>query len=181
MIIKAILWICLFGIFWAMVGYPLCLIVISKIFKKDNIKDYCYEPTVTVMVVAHNEEKIIREKLENIIALDYPRDKIDFLIASDNSTDKTNEIVSQFIHEHPEYKISIHQTVEHKGKTNAQNEAQKKVNSEILIMTDANSMMQRDCVRELVSSFSDENILYVSGRLAYINTENSTANNEGLY
>lgn len=181
MVIKAIFWMSVIGIFWAMVGYPVFIKILGKVSKKQNIKDYGYEPTVTVMVVAHNEEKVIKEKLENIITLDYPREKIQFLIASDNSTDATNKIVKDFIANHPEYDISIHETVEHKGKTNAQNESQKLVKTEILVMTDANAMMEKRCVRELVASFSDPNIAYVSGKLAYKNTENATASNEGVY
>lgn len=74
-----------FIIFWAMIGYPLSLKILSKIFKGRTLKkDYSYLPTVTVMVVAHNEEKVIKEKLENIIKLDYPKDKIEFIVSSDN-------------------------------------------------------------------------------------------------
>lgn len=77
------------------------------------------------MVVAHNEEKVILDKLNNILELDYPKDKIEFLIASDNSTDKTNEIVREFIKENQDRKIRIYEVKARKGKTNAQNEAQK--------------------------------------------------------
>lgn len=181
MVAAVLFWVSAFGIFWAMVGYPIFLKILGKVSKKQNKKDYENEPTVTVMVVAHNEEKVIEQKLENIIALDYPRDKIKFLIASDNSTDNTNEIVERFIADHPEYSIRIHQSVEHKGKTNAQNETQKLVDTEILVMTDANAMMEKNCVRELAASFTDPDIVYVSGKLAYKNTDNATAGNEGAY
>lgn len=181
MIAAVLFWLSIFGIFWAMVGYPIFLMVIGKVIIRENKKDYNYEPTVTVMVVAHNEEKVIKDKMENIISLDYPRDKIKFLIASDNSTDETNSIVEEFIAAHSDFDIRIHKSVEHKGKTNAQNEAQKLVTTEILVMTDANAMMEINCVRELVSSFSDPEIAYVSGKLVYKNTNNTTAGNEGAY
>ena len=77
------------------------------------------------MVVAHNEEKVILGKLNNIIELNYPDDKIEFLIASDNSTDRTNEIVKQFIKEHQDRRIRLYEVRARKGKTNAQNEATK--------------------------------------------------------
>ena len=163
-----------FIIFWAMAGYPLSLIIISKFLKiKEREKDYSYEPTVTVMVVAHNEEKVIKEKLDNLLKIDYPKDKIEYLVASDNSTDRTNEIVREFIKSHPDENIRLYEVKERKGKTNAQNEAQKTVTSEILVMTDANSMFEKNAVKELISSFADPRVSYVSGRLIIINKDAS--------
>ena len=87
------LWIIFaFIVFWAMLGYPAFLFVLDKTKKRSLKKDYCYEPTVTVLVVAHNEEKVIWEKLENLISVDYPRSKYKILVTSDYSTDLTNEL-----------------------------------------------------------------------------------------
>ena len=180
--LKIIWWIAVFLIFWAMIGYPLSLVIMNKLFRKKNKKNELYEPTVTIMVVAHNEEKVIAEKLQNLLDTDYPADKLEFLIASDFSTDKTDEIVESFIAAHPERKIRIHKSVNHYGKTNAQNETQELCNTEILVMTDANAMFEPNAVRELVSYFTDPSIAYVSGQLRYMNTEgNKTANSEGFY
>lgn len=182
-IIKAIFFIGVFIIFWAMIGYPIVLNVLKYVFKnKGNKKDSMYRPTVTIMVVAHNEEKVIEEKLRNLIELDYPKDKITFLVASDHSTDQTDTLVKEFIIKHPESKIKLYATVEHKGKTNAQNEAQKLVDSEILVMTDANAIFEKKALLELVSSFSEEDIAYVCGKLEYVNSvDNLTAKSEGFY
>lgn len=182
-IILLVFYLSAFIIFWAMVGYPISLIILKKIYKNRRLKkDFSFEPTVTVMVVAHNEEKIIRKKLENVIKLDYPREKIEFLITSDNSTDRTNHIVRDFIRNNPEYKIRLYEVKQRKGKTNAQNEAQKTVKSEILVMTDANSMLEANSVRELVASFTSNDISYVSGRLVIINKDFSdVTNSENTY
>lgn len=170
--LKVLFYISCFIIFWAMVGYPLSLKLISNIYKDRTLKkDYSHQPTVTVMVVAHNEEKVIMEKLSNIIELDYPRNKIEFLIASDNSTDKTNEIVRDFIIQNPNIKIRLYEVKARKGKTNAQNEAQKTVNTEYLVMTDANSIMDKNAVKELMAAFTSYDIAYVSGRLVIVNQE----------
>ena len=127
LVIKIVFWLSLFLIFWAMVGYKKSLNIFAVIFKDRKLKkDHSYKPTVSVMVVAHNEEKVILDKLNNITENDYPKDKIDYLVTSDASTDKTNEIVEQYIKEHPGIKLRLHRTVDHKGKTNAQNEGQKK-------------------------------------------------------
>ncbi|MED4079845.1 glycosyltransferase family 2 protein [Halalkalibacterium halodurans] len=172
-----------FVILWAMIGYPFSLKILKFIFKNKKLdKNFNYIPNVTVMVVAHNEEKVIYNKLKNIIKLNYPDDKIEFLVASDNSTDKTNEIVSNFIRENPSYNIRLYEVNDRKGKTNAQNEAQKTVKSEILVMTDANSMMEADSVKELVSVFTTEDVSYVSGRLVIINQDSSDiASSENQY
>ena len=134
------------------------------------------------MIVAHNEEKVIREKLENVISNDYPKDKIKYLVTSDCSTDGTNEIVEEFIASHPGLPLRLYRTVEHKGKTNAQNEAQKLVDSEILVMTDANAMFNSHTISELAACFpSEPDVAYVTGKLVYVNTENDTAAAESLY
>lgn len=174
LISKIFFYISGFIIFWAMIGYPLSIKIIGKIYKNKKIeKDYTHQPTVTVMVVAHNEEKVILNKLNNLINLNYPEDRIEFIVASDNSTDKTNDIVEQFIKEHPERKIRLYEVKERKGKTNAQNEAQKLVGTEYLVMTDANSILESDAVKELMAAFTSDDIAYVCGKLSIINTTSS--------
>jgi len=167
-----------FIIVWAMIGYPISIKIIGKLYKNRTLKkEYSHQPTVTVMVVAHNEEKVILDKLNNIIELDYPRDKLEFLIASDNSTDATNEIVRNFIAGHKEYNIRLYEVRARKGKTNAQNEAQKTVTTEYLVMTDANSIMDKKSVKELMAAFISDDIAYVSGRLSIVNQDISDVSN----
>ncbi len=170
-----------FCIVWAMGGYSLSLQVISRLKKNRPAKLTTNKATVTVMIVAHNEESIIAEKLKNVISNDYPKDKIKYLIASDNSNDKTNQIVQEFIDSHKYLNITLYTTKEHNGKTNAQNEAQKLVDTEILVMTDANSMFEKNAISELISSFSDDDISYVCGALLYSNIDNITAGSESSY
>ena len=179
---KIIFWISAFIIFWAMIGYPISLKVIERLLKeRKNLKDNNYKPKVTLMIVAHNEEKVILEKLKNSISLDYPTEKLEILVASDNSTDKTNEIVKEFIKENTTFKIKLYEAKERRGKTNAQNEAAKGVESDILVMTDANSIFEKNAISELVSSFSSEEIVYVCGKLVYVNKENETGKSESTY
>ena len=181
-VLQIVWWIAFFIVFWAMIGYPTSLVALDKLVKKQNNKDLSYEPTVTIMVVAHNEEKVIAAKLQNLLETDYPQEKLEFLIASDFSTDKTDAIVEKFIMDHPDRRIRIHKSINHYGKTNAQNETQELCDTEILVMTDANAIFQTNAVKELVSYFSDPSISYVSGQLKYMNTEgNKTANSEGFY
>ncbi len=167
-----------------MIGYPMTIILLGKILKpRENIKIQGYEPSVTVMVVAHNEEQVISNKLDNLLEIDYPQDKIQFIVASDNSTDKTNNIVDQFSKKHPMKSIKLIKSTQHMGKTNAQNEAQKHVTTEFLVMTDANSIIEKNAIKELMSSFSADDISYVTGKLEYINANNNneTAQSESSY
>lgn len=172
-----------FVIVWGMIGYKLSLKILGKIFSnRKTLKDYNYKPFVTVLIVAHNEEKVIQKKLENVIENDYPADKIEYIVASDNSTDQTNNIVKSFIKGHPDKNVILYNSKKHGGKTNAQNEAQKYAKGEILVMTDANAMFEINAISELVSCFVSEDIAYVTGRLIYENSEdNLTAKSESVY
>lgn len=177
----ALLSVCVIG--YAMVGYPVLLKLLDKILRpKENARDKSYEPSVTYMIAAHNEENVIEKKLENALAVSYPADKLQIIVASDNSTDATNQIVTDFIVAHPESNIILYCSKEHKGKTNAQNEAQKIATGEILVMTDANTMVKSDAIQELVSYFTSDDIVYVSGKLEYSNADTSaTSQSESAY
>lgn len=175
MVITAVLFLLgVLSIGWAMVGYPLLLRVLGKMMRKRiNSKDFSHEPSVTLMIVAHNEAASIGGKLENAIALEYPPEKLTILITSDNSTDETNPIVRRFAGMHPDRKIRLYEAKERKGKTNAQNEAFAVVDTDILVMTDANAALETNAIRELVASFVSDDIAYVTGRLAYLNERKS--------
>lgn len=174
--------ISIFIIFWGMIGYPISLKIINQFIKKQINKDYTYKPSVTIMIVAHNEEKVIEKKLNNVLSIDYPNDKTDILVSSDNSTDCTNKIVKLFIEKHPDKNIRLCEVEKRMGKTNAQNEAVKFVTSEILVMTDANAMLDKNAIKELAAAFSSEDIVYVTGKLIYINEEESwTSKSENNY
>lgn len=164
-----------FLIFWAMIGYPIVIKLLGLIIKKENKRDYSYQPTVTVMVVAHNEEKVIEQKLNNLMQLKYPKEKLKILVASDNSSDDTNLIVKNFIKKEPEIDTRLYVTKNRAGKTNAQNEAQKTINSEYIVFTDANAMLAPNAVKELMSVFNDETIIYATGQLIYTNSDVSEA------
>lgn len=172
-----------FMIFWAMVGYPLSILILGKIFvNKKNEKNYSLNPDVTILIVAHNEEKVIKDKLLNVCDIDYPIEKLKILISSDHSSDRTNEIVEEFISNHLDYDIRLYKVKERKGKTNAQNEAQKTVDTKFLVMTDANAMLEKNSIKELLACFTKDDIVYVTGCLKYINSNISeTADSETVY
>lgn len=179
--VKILFWISIFMIFWANIGYPISILILGKIIKRKNKTIANNEKSISIIITAHNEEKVIQQKLENVISLDYPKEKVEIIVTSDNSTDKTNEIVKEFIKNHPTENIKLYKVKKRMGKTNAQNEAIKIAQNDILIMTDANAIIKKDAIKELVKSFG-ENISYVTGKLEYINGDLSeTSNSEKQY
>jgi cellulose synthase/poly-beta-1,6-N-acetylglucosamine synthase-like glycosyltransferase len=132
-----------------------------------------YEPVVTVIVAAHNEQVVIVRRLDNLLALDYPREKLDVVVASDASTDATDELVRAF----PGNVRLIE--CERGGKVAAQNAAVARTAGEIVAFSDANATWAPDAVRRLVRNFADPDVAYVCGRLRLEAAEGS--NREGVY
>lgn len=173
---KLIFFISIFLIFHSFIGYPLSLMMLNKFGKFKRIQiDKSYEPVVSVIIPAHNEENVIGKKLKNLVELQYPKEKLEIIIASDNSTDNTNEIVKEFCKNNKN--IRLYNVNERKGKTNAQNEAVRVCNGEIIVFSDANSILKKNSVIELVKFMSDESVAYVSGQLIYINKDTSNISN----
>lgn len=170
-------------IIYAMIGYPMLLLFMQKVIKpRVHFKNEKYFPTVTIMVVAHNEDKVIQKKLDNLQEIEYPKEFLNILVASDNSDDKTNVIVESFCKNNTTFPVTLYTVRERMGKTNAQNEAQKNVKSDILVMTDANAMLAKDSIKALVANFADSSVAYVCGKLCYTN-ENvcSISSSENTY
>lgn len=162
---KILFFISAFALFYAMIGYPITLIILDKILKKENKKDYSYKPKVSMIISAYNEEKVIEKKLENIRKSDY--DNLEIIVANDCSDDRTVEICENFIKNHKDLDIKVNTAKDHFGKTNAQNEAVAVAKGEIIVFSDANSMFKEDAITELVSYFTADDIEYVCGSLIY--------------
>jgi cellulose synthase/poly-beta-1,6-N-acetylglucosamine synthase-like glycosyltransferase len=107
MFLIILFWLILLLIFHTMIGYPLSLNLIWRFSKKkNNVRDLSLRPYVSIIVPAHNEEAVIEQKLNNLIQLNYPKELFEIIISSDNSTDRTNEIVNKFIEEHKDYDVT---------------------------------------------------------------------------
>ncbi|TDP81565.1 cellulose synthase/poly-beta-1,6-N-acetylglucosamine synthase-like glycosyltransferase [Halanaerobium saccharolyticum] len=181
-----IFWLSLILILHTFIFYPVSLYLINKFIKKSTlITSNNYQPEVSFIIAAHNEEKVIKMKLENVINLNYDFSKLEVIVASDNSADNTNQIVEEFISEHqgediPDLKLYI--VKDRKGKTNAQNEAVKEAQGEIIAFSDANTIWEKDALEKLIAGFKDQSIGYICGRLQYVNDyDNITAESESTY
>jgi glycosyltransferase involved in cell wall biosynthesis len=148
-------------IVWVYVGYPLVLAIVARL-RRRPVRRAPIEPSVTLIVCAYNEEATIRRKLEEIVALDYPPDRLDLVVASDGSTDRTDDIVREFAP-----RVSLLRVEGRGGKTVAQNVAVAQARGEILIFSDVTTVYVPHTIRTLVSNFADPAVGCVGGDLRY--------------
>lgn len=167
--LEIIFFLFLFIIFYVYFGYPLIILLIAAINKKTVQINENFEPTVSLIIAAYNEEDIIEEKLKNSLSLDYPKDKLEIVVFSDASTDRTNELVNRY----QDKGIILIQLSERKGKTAGQNLAVNHAKGEIIIFSDANAVYRKEAIRKIVRNFSDRSVGCVCGELVYYNEDKS--------
>jgi cellulose synthase/poly-beta-1,6-N-acetylglucosamine synthase-like glycosyltransferase len=133
---------------------------------------------VTIIVTAYNEEKGILEKIENLLSLDYPSDLVDIIVASDASSDATDQLVRDCGSD----RVQLLRVEGRKGKTNCQNAAAAIARGEIVVFTDATTRLDPQAVRALVRRFYSASVGCVAGRLVYESrTENVTGRGGETY
>lgn len=174
-----ILIISIFIVFYSYLGYGILLktlVSIKRKFNKNINFDPSYEPTVSLVVAAYNEEIFIEQKIKNSLSLDYPKDKIQFVFITDGSSDKTMDIIMKY----PE--IQLYHSKERKGKINAINRVYPMLESEILVFSDANTDLNTDAIKKIVRHFNDEQVGVVSGeKRIYQNINSTSTKGEGIY
>lgn len=158
-----VFYVCIAMLAYVYVGYPLLVHMIGTI-RPRRTRLGNIEPTVTVLITAFNEEASIREKLENTLAIEYPKDKLEILVASDGSTDRTDDIVKEFA----ESGVELFRQEGRVGKTATQNNAVEMARGEIILFSDATTHYQANVLRKLLPSFADVSVGCVAGRLEYI-------------
>src|SRR5262249_3509637 len=149
-------------------GYPALMFMLSLILKRSVRRDDI-TPRVSVIIAAYNEERDIEAKLQNTLALRYPRDRMEIIVASDCSTDQTDDIVRGFSAQG----VILRQQPERFGKTVAQNRAVKSSSGEILVFSDATTLYELDAIRKIVRSFADPEVGCVAGQLIYTDASSS--------
>lgn len=157
---EALFWGCFLTILYVYVGYPAIIAGLAFLFPSRNKKGPV-EPSVAVIVVAHNEEKIIRRKLENLLSLDYPPEKRRIIVVSDASTDETDKVVGEF----SDQGIRLLKMETRGGKSAALNGVIPTLQEEVVVLSDTRQSWNIDSIRALVSNFADENVGAVSGEL----------------
>lgn len=156
-------------VLYAYLGYPAIVLLLAKL-KPSIPSRSAIEPDVSLIITAYNEEKDIRRKLENTLQLDYPEDKLEIIVASDHSSDRTDDIVREFA----DQGVRLVRARDRGGKTAAQNLAVEAATGEIIVFSDATSMYDRGAVRELTANFADSRVGCAAGRLSYVDPSDST-------
>jgi cellulose synthase/poly-beta-1,6-N-acetylglucosamine synthase-like glycosyltransferase len=127
-----------------------------------------YQPTVAVIIAAHNEAECIEQTIKNKLQQQYPTHLLKVIVVSDDSSDETDQIVEQLMSNNAN--LHLIQQVPRQGKTAALNRAYSLVSSDILVFSDANSMYELNALDELVKVFADPKVGYATGRMIYTDT-----------
>lgn len=155
------------------VVYPIHIWAKSRRSKIDISSEGSFTPDVSIIISCYNEEKLIEETINNFLILDYPQNKIEFIIGSDCSTDSTNIIVSSLAARYPQIKFFPFEI--RRGKSQVLNDLVSRASNEILVFSDANTIYRKDALSKLVPHFKNENVGGVCGKLLLHNFREAIA------
>jgi cellulose synthase/poly-beta-1,6-N-acetylglucosamine synthase-like glycosyltransferase len=174
MALEIVFWAALGLIVYAHLGYPLLLWGLARLFGEDeSVLEWRGElPRVTLIVPAYDERKVIESRVANALALDYPRERLELIVASDGSSDGTAELARA---------AGADRVLElpRGGKVAALDAAVKEADGQVLTFSDANALWRPDALRRLVDRLADERVGYVCGQVRFLGGEGG--NQEGLY
>jgi cellulose synthase/poly-beta-1,6-N-acetylglucosamine synthase-like glycosyltransferase len=170
-------WLLAALVLYVYVGYPVLLYLYSRIMPASGSQLRDDLPSVTLLISAFNEEDCIAEKLENCLSLDYPRELLQVTVISDQSSDRTDEIVSKFA----DRGIKLLRMEERGGKTLGLNAGVAESPSDVVVFSDANAMYRSDAIRTLIAPLSDTNIGAVVGQSTYADVDSDAGESESLY
>lgn len=180
--LKVLFWICLILVFYTYLGYGMLLWLLVSIKrliygkpKKQELPTDDELPEVTLMICAYNEQDIVESKMENTHQIDYPKLKVVWV--TDGSNDLTNDYLAKY------HDVEVIYSPERRGKTAALNHGLALVQSELVVMTDANTMLNPESIQEIVRCFMDPKVACVAGekRVAARHEGQAAAESEGLY
>ncbi len=182
-VLTVLFWVFLFILFYTYLGYGIMLLILVKvkeIFKKKvciALPEDDKLPSVTLFITAFNEEDVVHNKMTNCLNLDYPEDKLDLVWCTDGSDDSTNALLAKY------KRVRVLYEPIRNGKTAAMNRGMRYVDTEIVIFTDANTMVNKEAIRVIVQRFMEPKVGCVAGEKRIINndTDNAAGGGEGMY
>ncbi len=182
-VLAVLFWVFLFVLFYAYLGYGIVLVSLVKIkelFKKRVLPSLPKDedlPRVTLFITAFNEEDVVHEKMANCLKLDYPEDKFEIVWCTDGSNDSTNDLLAQY------EKVRVLYDPARNGKTAAMNRGVRFVDSDLIVFTDANTMVNKEAIRLIVQRFMDPKVGCVAGekRIADKEIDGAAGGGEGIY
>jgi cellulose synthase/poly-beta-1,6-N-acetylglucosamine synthase-like glycosyltransferase len=169
-VLEAVFWVAVGLLAYTHVGYPLLLWGLAR--KPEAAPEHGDLPPVSLIVAAHDEEEVIERRVQNALALDYPRDRLEVIVSSDGSADATVERARAAGADHV---LDLPRA----GKIRAQDAAVERARGEILSFSDANAYWEPDALRHLVARFGDPHVGYVCGQVRFV--DQGGTNLEGLY
>jgi cellulose synthase/poly-beta-1,6-N-acetylglucosamine synthase-like glycosyltransferase len=165
-----VFWLSLLLLIYIYLGYPVLAKALAGLLHRSINKDLEYQPAVTILIAAYNEAGDIEATLQNKLDQDYPSDKLELLVISDDSDDGTDEIVER-VAESARYPIRLFRQMPRQGKTAGLNTLVSEAKGEIILFSDANSHWAADAITQLVSNFADPDVGYVTGKMVYVNDD----------
>jgi biofilm PGA synthesis N-glycosyltransferase PgaC len=177
MILTVITALCLLLVSYTWLGYGLFLLVLSR-FQQVRIQRSEYIPRVSIIVAARNEEKQIEERINNLLALQYPKDHLEIIVGSDGSTDRTSAIVRAFTDE----RIRLFEFAESRGRAAVHNETVARAGGDIVVFTDAATRFDARFLQQIMQNFADPRVGCVSGSITFGNhAASEISESRGLY
>ena len=168
-LLQSVFWLAVIAVLYTYIGYPVLLFVLNR-FRSRPVQRAPYLPTVTVIITAYNEERDLPAKLENTLSLNYDPELLEIIVASDCSSDRTDEIVNSFASR----SVILHRQNERLGKTAAQNAAVELARGEVILFSDATTLYEPDVLKTIVPSFADQSVGCVAGKLIYVDAQNTS-------
>ena len=156
---------------YVVVGYPVLLRLAVAVRGARRVHQQDITPTLSFVISAYNEADVIRAKLENTLAIDYPADRREIVVISDCSDDGTDALVAEFA----DRGVRLLRQPERRGKTSGLNRSVPLLTGDIVVFTDANAMYERDALRKLTRNFADAEVGYVTGEARYLVTGQAAA------
>ncbi len=177
-VIIAVTLVALFVPVYVYLGYPVLLIVLDKLVNGKAIRTADIQPAVSLIVSCYNEVDVIEQKINNCLAIDYPKHDLEIIFVSDGSDDGTDQLIKQYTNEH----IKLIRQEGRLGKTLGLNLALAEAQGDIVVFSDANAMYEENALKMLVRNFNDSTVGYVVGAAIYRDDEETTAGtSENIY
>lgn len=178
--LQILFWASFALLFYSFLGYGVllyALVKMKKLFVRPKPFNAGFEPEVTLVVPCYNESSVLDEKVQNCRQLDYPKHKLRLVFITDGSTDDSTEVLEKYA------EVSVLHSARRGGKTAAENRAMQHVHTPVVIFSDANTLLNKDAVRNIVRHFEDEKVGCVAGEKRILSQDKDVASaaGEGLY
>jgi cellulose synthase/poly-beta-1,6-N-acetylglucosamine synthase-like glycosyltransferase len=175
---QTIFWIGVLIPFYAYIGFPLVLLSLRLVIRRD-VKKAPIEPFLSLLIPAYNEDDVIARKIENSLALNYPPDRLEIVVASDGSKDKTAETAQKLA---DGSRIRVLAFAQNRGKIATLNASVPELRGEIIVFSDASAMLPADSVRRLIENFADPTVGAASGLYKIVKADEvDVGKSEDLY